>query len=478
MKEWRKALASRLKEDANFREALNSRALHGTLQETITPTSIVIGGPKVGPLKKVIHGIAEFSKVMEETTKLMAYNQMKKTGKPVEDVAKEVRKFGGSPDFADMGTKIAEGWNLAFMFLNPSIQGIAQNVRGVGRNPKKAAGQLAAAVGASIALFKWNSQFKDENGEYEMEHVPKYDRDTSFVIILPMKDEKTGRNFYLSILKKAHADRLFYNATQDAIQMAAGDENISKGQIGLDVASQFLPGSVGLEAGNLKGTMGRSVLSSANPAIRIPVESFGNFKAFEGIPIESQRLRSLPPELRYDSTTGKTYRQIGEKTGISPKKIQHGVEGLFNAPGRMVMGAVDSLQSPTSINVDTMDAVKKTPLLGQIIGGAVRSGRDEKLSRGIDNLYSMAEKAKQQKASMIDAATRRPSNVGKADEELAALATPLDTATRQLSMIRRLRESILAGETKVENPAEDLRQLREMETLLVSEVLKLTKGGK
>lgn len=483
LNEWRKALASRLKQDEHFREALRSRSLQGTLQETILPTPIIVGGPKVGPLKRAVNTVAELSRVMEETTKLMAYNQMKKhlgAGANADEIAQEVRRFGGSPDFADSGTKISEGWNLAFVFLNPAIQGIAQNVRGIKRMPLRAAGKLGAAVAGSIALYNWNNQWKDENGRPEIEHVPKFDRDSSFVIILPWKDAKTGRHLYLTVLRKSHADRLFYNATQEAIQMAAGDTNVSKTQIGLDVASQFLPGSVGLEAEHLAESAQRGIMASANPAVRIPGEVIGNMKAFQGVPIESQRLRSLPGELRYDSTTGKTYRRLGEGLNKipgmpdwakSPKVIQHAVEGLFNTPGRIAVGGLDKLQAPTSINVDELDTAKKVPLFGQFLGGVVRGGRDEVLSRGIDKIYTLAKEAREEVAAL------RTQRGG--DRELAKWAKPLEATTRKLSALRRRREAIISGELKVDNPAESLRKLREQETQLVERALeRLTKAGK
>lgn len=474
--EWRKALASRLAKDEKFREALRSRAMHGTLQEQLLPTDLVLGGRKMGIGKRIIHNIGEFNRILEETGKSASYNLLRKRGVDLDAAVSEARKMGGSPDFADMGTKISEGFNLMFMFLNPAIQGIAQNVRGISRNPGKAAVQFGMAIGASIGLYNWNSQFRDEDGNPEMVHVPKHDRDTSFIFIMPWKDEKSGRNFYFKI-PKSHADRLFYNATQDAIDMAAGDEHMNTAQIGLDVASQFLPGGVGLKADNIGGTVARNIGAMANPAFRMPAEIISKQKFFEGVPIESKRLESLSPENRYDSTTGATYRKIAgampdflPEQFRSPKMWQHGVESLFSAPGRDVMRALDYMQKPTSIKLEGFDTTKRVPVVGGLAGRLVGGGTDYKLSQDIEEIYKQLEKSKQ---AMADYRAGRGQ-----DEANIMLQKPLDSITRELAQLRKLREAIMSGEQQTSDPKAELRDIRNKERELVKDAKQLTKGAK
>jgi len=488
-REWGEALRHRLRKDDNFREALRARALHGTLQETLVPQSLKLGKEPEGAVRFVLRNISDWNRALEETTKLSAYNRVKRAHPDwsPDQIAQEVRKFGGSPDFADSGTLNARGLGLAFMFLNPGIQGIAQNMRGIGRAPGKAALMLGTAIGASIALYRWNSQFIAEDGRPEIEHVPKHDRDASFVILLDSKDPQTGRRHYLTVFPKSHADRLFYNTVQDAIQMAAGDTGITPGQLAADAASQFLPGSFQLNADEPVQSLLTGMAATSNPIIRVPLELAGNRRAYENIPIESQRELRLPPQSRYDARTSPLAVKVGKVTGkategfpdfltLGPKKVEQ-VMRTFGAPGQMLTSSIDTALNRGSekMQPEGLEKVKKLPVVGPLVARGVRGGGDQRLRDRADKVYDrfdLAEKTANELASVekreparLEQFLRDPENIKRLTE-----ADVLREGLGVLGELRTQRELILNGTVKPGNPSAELRRLREIEVQLMAQL--------
>lgn len=488
-REWGEALRNRLRKNDNFREALKARALHGTLQETLVPQSLKLGKEPEGAVRFVLRNISDWNRALEETTKLSAYNRVKSAHPDwsPDQIAQEVRKFGGSPDFADSGTLNARGLGLAFMFLNPGIQGIAQNMRGIGRAPGKAALMLGTAIGASIALYRWNSQFIAEDGRPEIEHVPKHDRDASFVILLDSKDPQTGRRHYLTVFPKSHADRLFYNTVQDAIQMAAGDTGITPGQLAADAASQFLPGSFQLDADEPVQSLLTGMAATSNPVIRVPLELAGNRRAYENIPIESQRELRLPPQSRYDARTSPLAVKVGKVTGkategfpdfltLGPKKVEQ-VMRTFGAPGQMLTSSIDTALNRGSekMQPEGLEKVKKLPVVGLLVARGIRGGGDQRLRDRADKVYDRFDLAEKTANELASVEKREPARLEQflRDPENIKRLTEADVLREGLSVLGELRtqrELILNGTVKPGNPSAELRRLREIEAQLMAQL--------
>lgn len=64
---------------------------------------------------------------------------------------------------------------------------------------------------------------------------------------------------------------------------------------------------------------------------------------FRGAPIENMSDLNVAPEARYDERTSLLMREIGQITGLSPKKLEHIVTGYTGTIGAYVVGICDAI---------------------------------------------------------------------------------------------------------------------------------------
>lgn len=164
-----------------YRKFYESGAAGSTLQDMIERIST--GKTATDEVRDnatgVIRSLQDFGKVIEETTKIMGFKRglriegidklpPAQAAKKLEEVVSEVRNFAGSPDFSVSGNMVRD-LNAAVVFLNPRIQGMAEDFgRLGGRDGAKAAAQawtaLASTAGIGSAML-WASNQRPENVE-------------------------------------------------------------------------------------------------------------------------------------------------------------------------------------------------------------------------------------------------------------------------------------------------------------------------
>jgi len=428
-----------------------------------------------GGADKVLFGWAEkVSNVLEENTKLAAYNTMMGVTKQNEAgrladmteeaaraIALEVRRYGGSPDFAVRGEKSRE-LNAMILFFNAQVQGISRNMKGIKRlatdkSMRTQAGYvLTGILGTELLRNQWNRSFVDSDGTPSMDRVTDNDEEQYFTFIAPWTENVNGVERHAMIKwSKGHAARPLFNPVAAMIRNAdreltdAGPQRGRRdaSQIAMDTASQFLPGSFNIRTDKpLAWEVGRGAIASLNPVFKAPIEAAIGRNTFSDIPIVPDRLSNLPPAEQYTSRTGETAKLLGQATGFSPAHIENFQRGAFPGPGEVVAGVSDAAIS--AFKGDTSPAelpFKVGEELIDPIARRFRASTGDQIDRDQQSIfYEMTEKAKG--AQALVQRTLRESGGDQAavqrvideNEDLLRMRLPLIRIQNQLGAIRRL----------------------------------------
>ena len=73
------------------------------------------------------------------------------------------------------------------------------------------------------------------------------------------------------------------------------------------------------------------------------IEASMNYDLFTNNPVVPRRLQNLPEHLQYDDRTPDIAKYLGEKTGYSPKKIEHILFGFTGNIGKGTMRVADTV---------------------------------------------------------------------------------------------------------------------------------------
>ena len=103
-------------------------------------------------------------------------------------------------------------------------------------------------------------------------------------------------------------------------------------------------------------------------AVRPLAEQWANKSFFTGRPIVGMSLDRLKPEEQYEPWTSETTRVIGDKLGISPKRIESMIRGYFSTVGMFLLGATDILtRNIGDFPEQPSKQIQDYPLLGRFV---------------------------------------------------------------------------------------------------------------
>jgi len=326
-----------------YTDWLRSGAANSTIQRQLTPEvfkSDVLKGQRslgkevLGVPGTILSSVAKFSNAIEETTKILTLNKAfnktkfntltKAEQKTVlEDIATEVRNYGGSPDFLRMGPA-AKQLNLLFMFFNARVQGIAADVsRLSGKDGTvmalKSWGKLAVSIGLpTIALH-----LKNLSPEYEDDYAKISETEKQNYFMIPRdkfftnaKGQKV-REYWR--IPKREIVKLFANTIEGGIDFAKSREPERLANLGMSLIEDVSP--INIQGENIDERI-ESVVGSMNPLIKAPVEwGLGRDTFFHSDTIPT-RLKRVSPELQYTDRTPEAFKKAGDITGLSPLKIE------------------------------------------------------------------------------------------------------------------------------------------------------------
>ena len=208
-------------------------------------------------------------------------------------------------------------------FLNPAIQGTAQTVRTFtrSRTGKEWLGFIAKSAGIGLTVGFINDLFNGDDEDYEN------------------LDERTKDNYYLFGLGdgeflKIPKGRVIASlgVVADRIKDAIKGEDVDVRAAASQIAKNVLP----------ENPLNNTIFKAMMDADLFDEESPG--KTWYGEDIENDRLQGLPVGERYDNDTDYISRWVGEKFGLSPKKLNYVIDQYFSGGTDVVFPAITPSQ--------------------------------------------------------------------------------------------------------------------------------------
>ena len=245
-----------------------------------------------------------------------------------------------------------------FTFLNASVQGFDKLIRNFsGENGAKGvvkATLKATMIGIAPALI--NAMMYDDDEEYQA--LPDYVKDNYYLIKTP--DGKYNR------IPKGRMLSIFGSAARRTLELTQGEEDAFEGFL-QNAWSQVGVGDIG----------DNNIFSPFEQA-------FGseNGETWYGTDIVPSRLQDVPEAEQYDETTDKFSIWLGEKTGISPYKINYVIDQYSGGIGDILLPLIT--EEGTS-DAETLPEMLLAPMKDQFV---VDSTTDNKY---VSDVYSLSD---------------------------------------------------------------------------------------
>lgn len=315
--------------DKVFREWLKGGGAYGGIvtsypKSTPIPSRLLSGKDKLGryamnTISLPFDAIRIPAEVLENTTRLAEYIRLRGTKLPPE--LKILNSRDVTVDFEKAGNAI-KIWNNYIPFLNPAVQGSINIARAIKDQPVITGGKIAAYVAApTIALYKWNRKFANDD------EIDPYIKDNFWYINTGAKRQVDGHELpILLTIRKGETAQLFSTPLQALLEKNSKDLNYQT-----------------RKADN--SGVGSAVSFITPPLIKEPIEQAANYDFFRRGPIVSDRLKNVEPGRQFSQGTTNTSRLLGEKTGISPVRFEHAVQGIYPA-AKQGLEATDLLFDP------------------------------------------------------------------------------------------------------------------------------------
>jgi hypothetical protein len=255
--------------------------------------------------------ISEGNKFFERATRLAEYIASRKAGASIEvamlDAARVTTNFSAGGD-------VTKFLNRNFVpFLNPSVQGAAQQVR----NVREAAangfvgclGLAARYAAAGLPILIFNALMWGDDDEYE--ELSDYVKENYYIVA------KFGDGKFVRI-PKGREVAVIQDAVQQAVNAYKGEETDWSGTFEL-AKSNLAPNSV------------------TNNNILSPIKQVITNETWYGEELIPTRLQDVPAAEQYDESTDLISKWLGEKTNTSPMKWNYLINQYTGGIGDMVL---------------------------------------------------------------------------------------------------------------------------------------------
>ncbi|CAI1616440.1 Antirestriction protein [Serratia quinivorans] len=302
-------------------------------------SSIVKSGKDV--MDKLGAGLEKYrhlSEAAENANRLATYEAAIKSGKGKAQAAFESRDL---MDFSMMGaSKIMINLSDMLPFFNARMQGLSKLGRAIKSDPQgvlKRGGMITAASLALLAL-NWDDP--------RYEELPDWDKDSYWHFFLP-------GGLHIRMPKPFEFGTFF--ATMPERLVRALDGKDSAGKFGKLVAHNFM----------------EMMAFNPIPQVAMPIaEAYVNYDFFKGGPIENMADSNLIAGARYNDQTSLLMREIGEATNLSPKMLDHIIQGYTGSLGAYVMGATNIMMRGMQDNGETASMrLDEMPVIKSLLRG-------------------------------------------------------------------------------------------------------------
>ncbi len=371
-------------------------------------SSIVRNGKEV--MDKLGTGLEKYrhlSESAENANRLATYEAAIKAGKGKAQAAFESRDL---MDFSMMGaSKIMINLSDMLPFFNARMQGLSKLGRAIKEDPKSVLKRGGMITAASLALLAFNWDDK------RYEELPDWDKDTYWHAWLP-------GGIHIRMPKPFEIGLMFGTLPERFVRALGGQD--TPGKFGKLVAHNFM----------------ETMAFNPIPQVALPIaEAYVNYDFFKGGPIENMSDSNLLAGARYNEQTSLLMREIGGATNLSPKMLDHIVQGYTGSLGVYVMGASNILMRGMQDNGETASMrLDEMPVIKSLLRGY---GDDPaKSTQFSEDFYRLLQEANQINSTVN--AYRKQGRIGDAqklqDENRAKLSqrkslTATQTQLRQLN---------------------------------------------
>jgi hypothetical protein len=251
-----------------------------------------------------------YGEAFENANREAVYAAAIKAGKSHAQAAFESKDL---MDFSMLGaSRTMQVMTQLLPFFNARVQGLGKLTRELRDNPRAIAKRAGMITAASLALLAAN--WDDER----YEELPDWDKDTNWHFFVGDQHFRIPKPFEIGVL---------FGTIPERMVRAMGGKDTGA-QLGKAIAR----------------AVGETFALNPTPQIVKPlVESYFNYDAFRGIPIENAQDLAVQAEARYNEQTSLMMRELGETLGMSPKKLEHLLIGYTGTIGSYVMAAADGL---------------------------------------------------------------------------------------------------------------------------------------
>ncbi|EOX1555423.1 LPD38 domain-containing protein [Vibrio cholerae] len=373
----------------------------------------------------------ELGEGLENANREAVYEAALKAGKSKAQAVFEAKDL---MDFSMHGSsKIAMFMGDVLPFFNARLQGLGKLARAAKESPIQIAQRGGMIAAASVALMLMNGD--DER----YQELPDWDKDLNWHIWVYGEHVRIPKPFEIGVLFGTLPERI--------INTALFEDNLE----------------------DLRGAFARNLVSTfaLNPVPQVinPLfEAAINYSQFKGAPIENMADLSLAPEARYNEQTSITMREIGELTGLSPKKLEHIFNGYLGTVGGYVLSASDMVaRSLGGYGVKPAMRPEDMPIVKAFYQGSDRA----KSTKYLDDFYKMMSEAEELYRTVND--FRKEGRFERANElleergQILNARKPLKDTQKLIKQLNNevnliLRDGILTAEEKRERITRKLQQ--------------------
>lgn len=298
---------------------------------------------------------------VENANRLATYKAALEAGKPPAQALFESKDL---MDYSRRGNFAALIWLTDLVpFMNARLQGMDRLVRS-GKSIPAIAGRKAAM----IALFSfWLASLNDDEERYN--ELPNWEKDAYWHFFVGEHHWRIPKPFELGIIAGTFPERIWH-----AMIGEQGSEELKW------TIKHNLMGTFGFS-----GPYGLPIPQMINPAIEIAA----NRSFFFDKPIESLSDEGVIPEARYNQYTSDTMVALGDWLGMSPKKLEHLLEGYTGTMGAYALEVADVVTRAN--NGEPAKAERAIPEL-PVVGSFYR-GTQNRQSQYMTDFYDMVKEA-------------------------------------------------------------------------------------
>jgi hypothetical protein len=386
----------------------------------------------------------ELGDKVENANRLATLKASLDAGKPLAQAlfeAKDLMDYSRRGNFA-----LLRWFTDVIPFLNARMQGLDKLGR-AGLENKRIVGMKVAKIAAfSVALAALNS------GDDEYEELPDWDKDAYWHIFLWDEHVRIPKPFEIGIIGGTIPERMYH--------AWAGEQSNDK----LLWSLQH----------NIMGTLAINPIPQAVLPI---IETYANRSWFKDAPIEGMADEGKLPEARYNENTSNLMRELGEFTGMSPKKLQHVYNGYFGTMGAYALSAADMLYrgvsgapDKPSLRADDIPVLRSFYRSAPARSTQWHTDMYDRL-REVDQIYRTINSYKKE-GKLADAKQLATEN-----KEMLRYRKQLTAAQKQIGDIRKTVDSIYRSDLSAAEKRRRIDILTERSNRIAAKVAADTKAG-